>query len=410
MAKLAKFELLSNHKPQNRCSLDTLAQLGTKSSRSAMSESKESSVDEPLRLIPCTHESDKKALKKRAKRKHLSTPLALRLVDASKLNPNSSLKKSYFNTYHCCRSLAIRDDGSVRGSYCKNRWCLVCCNIRTAQMINSYMPVLDEWKDKYFVTLTVPNCPASKLKETIALMQETFGMIHAKLKKQYQRKKRDRVMGLRKLECTYNVQRNDYHPHFHLIIKGKRNAEDILSEWLDRLPKTSYKAQDLRQADNKSAKELFKYFTKVVTTVKDKKGEVKDRKIYADAMDVIFNDIKGKRTFQNFGFKGIKVVSEDLDIEPEIERIIEEVEWNQDVGDWIRDSGELFSGHSPSPSMVELVTKKIVVRSLFYSGQIKLFDTTQIYLFNLFFNQKRHYPTLLKIWVMPTKLIVYAAK
>ena len=150
-------------------------------------------------------------------------------------------------------------------------------------------------------------------------MQDTLGQIHAKLKKQYQRNKREKVMGLRKLECTYNPTRNDYHPHYHLIIKGKRNAEDFLNEWLSRVPKTSYKAQDLRPADNKSSKELFKYFTKVVTTVKDKKGEVKDRKIYADAMDVIFNDIKGKRTFQNFGFKAPKVISEDLDTEQDIE-------------------------------------------------------------------------------------------
>ena len=207
-------------------------------------------------------------------------------------------------------------------------------------------------------------------------MQETLEKIHAKLKKQYQRGKRDKVMGLRKLECTYSKPRNDYHPHYHLIIKGEENAKDFYSEWLKRLPKTSYKGQDLQPADSKSAKELFKYFTKVVTTVKDKKGEVQDRKIYADAMDVIFNDIKGKRTFQNFGFKAPKVISEDLDTEQDIERMIEEVEWNQDVGDWIHASGELFSGHTPSPSMVELVTKKIVVRSSFHGGQLKIFNTT----------------------------------
>ncbi len=361
-------------KAKKELSLDTLAQLGTKSRVGVMESSKEA----PISLIPCTHESDKKTLRKRAKRKHLSTPLSLRLVDASKLNPDSVLKKSYFNTYHCCRTLAIREDGSVRGNYCKNRWCLVCNNIRIAQSINNYMPTVSQWNDKYFVTLTVPNCRGKKLEGTIKLMQGTFTKIHAKLKKQYQRNQRERVCGLRKIECTYNVVRNDYHPHFHLIIKGKKNAEDIKNEWLDRFPKASYKAQDVKTANNESTKELFKYFTKVVTTIKDKKGEVKDRIIYADAMDVIFNSMKNKRTFQNFGFKSNKVISDDLDTEMDIERIIEEVEWVQELGDWVRQDGELFSGHRPSPSMVELVTKKIVVRTSFHGGQLKIFDSISI--------------------------------
>ena len=137
-----------------------------------------------------------------------------------------------------------------------------------------------------------------------------------------------------------------------MIVDGKENAADFLAEWLQRLPSTKSVAQDLKPADSKASKELFKYFTKVVTTIKGKKGEVKDRKIYADAMDVIFNAIKGKRTFQNFGFKAPKIESEDLDRGMEIERIIEEVEWVQELGDWAHSDGELFSCllyTSPSP-------------------------------------------------------------
>ena len=210
MTNLQKIATYSNNTPISglkSASLDTLVQVGTKCPS-----------DEEMRLIPCTHESDKIALKKRAKRKHLSAPLSLRLVDASKNNPDSNLKKSYFNTYHCCRTIAIRDDGSVRANYCKNRWCLVCNSIRTAQLINRYVPVLDQWEDKYFVTLTLPNCTALDLPGTLDFMQNTFGKIHAKLKKQFQRKKRDKIVGLRKLECTYNADRNDYHPHYHLSL------------------------------------------------------------------------------------------------------------------------------------------------------------------------------------------------
>ena len=143
-----------------------------------------------------------------------------------------------------------------------------------------------------------------------------------------------------------------------------------------RIPTAKSIAQDIRPADSKAVKELFKYFTKTVTTVRNKKGEVKDRMIYADAMDVIFNAIKGKRTFQNFGFKAPKVEAEDFQ-KNEIERIVEEVEWVQKLGDWVSSDGELFAGHIPSKSMIELVTKKIIVRSFFHGGQIQLnFDSS----------------------------------
>ena len=239
------------------------------------------------------------------------------------------------------------------------------------------MPVLEKWDDKYFVTLTLPNCPGNDLSDTLEFMQKTFGKIHAKLKKQFQRGQREKVVGLRKLECTYSADRNDYHPHYHLIIRGEKNANDFLSEWLKRVPTAKSIAQDIRPANTKAVKELFKYFTKAVTTVRNKNGEVKDRMIYADAMDVIFNSIKGKRTFQNFGFKAPKVESEDLDRPMEIERIVEELEWIQELGDWSDSDGELLSGHVPSKSMIELVTKKIIVRSFFHSGgQILMFDSS----------------------------------
>ena len=235
---------------------------------------------------------------------------------------------------------------------------------------------MDEWDDKYFVTLTLPNCTGNDLPVTLDFMQETFGKIHAKLKKQFQRGKREKIVGLRKLECTYNADRNDYHPHYHLIIRGEKNASDFLAEWLKRVPNAKSIAQDIRPADSKAVKELFKYFTKAVTTIRNKKGEIKDRMIYADAMDIIFNSIKGKRTFQNFGFKAPKVEAEDFQ-KNEIERIIEEVEWVQELGDWISSGGELFSGHTPSKSMIELVTKKIIVRSWFHGGQVQInFDSS----------------------------------
>lgn len=344
--------------------LDTLAQLATRPQK-----------DEEIQLIPCTHESDKKTLQKRAYRKFINTALSLRLVDASKINPKSTLQKSYFNSYHCCKTIAIHSSGKVKGSYCKNRWCLVCNSIRTAVLIHKYMPIIEDWQDKYFVTLTLPNCNGEDLRATIDQMQKTITQIKKTIQKRSERGKGDPFVGVRKLECTYNPKTNKYHPHYHFVIDGHDNASELYHKWLEKTPTAKAVAQDIRPADDNSSKELFKYFTKVVTTIKDKDGNVKDAKIYADAMDVIFNSIKGLRTFQNFGFKTKKeVLAEDfVPAELSGDPIVSEANWVQELADWAEENGNLLSGYIPLEKTKRLVKKKIVVRDNFHTRQIKIF-------------------------------------
>lgn len=354
---------------KNSVPLDTLAQLATPPQKEGLN----GHIDPKIELVPCTLESDKKTLQKRAYRNYVSTPLALRLVDASKINPKSTLEKSYFNTYHCCSTLAIHSTGKVVGNYCKNRWCIVCNSIRTAVLIHKYMPIIDEWDDKHFVTLTLPNCKDFELKSTIKLMQKNFNQIRKVLQKRYQRNKSDKLVGLRKLECTYNSTRDDFHPHYHFVIDGHDNAHELVDLWLKKSFNSKRIAQDVREADNDSAKELFKYFTKVVTPTKNKKGETVDMKIYADAMDVIFNSIKGVRTFQNFGFKvGKKVESEDF-TELSGDPVVSTAKWVQELGDWAEENGELLSGYVPLDKTKKLVKNKIIVRDNFHTKQLKIF-------------------------------------
>ena len=310
-------------------SLDTLAQLGT-------NDHFNRSGDDDFDVVSATEKSDKKSLKKRARRKYLTSGYIGALVDAAKTNDASSLTKSYWSTYHCAKTLVLTSDGKVSGKYCKNRWCLVCNSIRTAQLINKYQPVLDSWDNQYFVTLTTPNVEACDLREAINVMQGIFVKAKERLKKRAQRGKGEKFKGIRKLEITYNPLRNDFHPHFHLIIDGKTNATSLLDDWLkgynDSFHSTIWgnadmKAQDIKKVDAGGAMELFKYFTKVISG----KGK-EDRMIYADAMDIIFNSVKGKRVFQPFGFT---VKSELKDKENESDSyVITEYEWDQFKADW----------------------------------------------------------------------------
>lgn len=333
-------------------SLDTLAQLETSAKKGENSE-------DSLELSAVTTVDNKQALIKRARRKYLGTGLSLRLADAAKLNPKGLLGKSYYNTYHCAKTLLLYPSGKVTSSYCKNRWCMVCNSIRTAKLINQYRPILENWDDKYFVTLTVPNVPAPALPRTIDRMQYNFNRVRKRVTKRGSRGSKIKLIGLRKMECTYNANRNDYHPHYHFIIRGKSMAKMVVDMWLEYYPDANRKAQDFRPADNNSCIEMFKYFTKVIS--KTKKG---DKRIYADAMDIIFNSIRKRRTFQSFGFVVKKEVGEAAPTDVEDDLYADVYTWYQLQGDWIDiTDGVGLTGYEPSEGMRDLV-KKIMVRDL----------------------------------------------
>ena len=109
----------------------------------------------------------------------------------------------------------------------------MCCRIRSAQLIKQYAPVLESWPEKHLVTLTVPNCSAVDLEPTIKAMKAGFKRIRDTMKKQQQRKQRaSPLVALRKLEATNNPERNDYHPHFHLVVPDLATGNELRAAWL----------------------------------------------------------------------------------------------------------------------------------------------------------------------------------
>lgn len=305
--------------------LDTLAQLGTN-----LYNDTENQAFDNLQVLG----ENKENLKKRARRNFLKNALALGLVDVNNDDRKKRIEnaenvlqeleadrtekdilRSYWSMYHCSDKLT-RKNGKVSGRYCKNRLCLVCNSIRTAVLLTSYKPVFDEWgEDAYFVTLTAPTVKESKLNDRVNEMHSIFFNIKETLKKRFQRNTAEHFEGVRKLECTYNPFTDKYHPHFHFMIKGKENAEIVYNQWLKRTRHlgTSKKAQDCQQARKGAAMEVFKYFTKIVSS------SSKDRNIYLKALDVIFKEFRGRRVIQSFGFKLPKVekitVVEDIQSE-----------------------------------------------------------------------------------------------
>lgn len=333
--------------------LDKLAQVRT-------AEKNPEQID---KLKPVTRKEHTDKLTKRARAKYLSYNVArkLSMVEGSPLN------KSYINTLFCCREIIETDTGEMVAKYCKNRWCLVCNRIRTAQLINQYLPTLEQWKDKYFVTLTVPNVSGDQLTPTLERMQTEF---RKTVDLYRQRSKRaatidphgsgeliyDKLAGIRKLEITYNKSRNDFHPHYHLIVKSKDQAQFIVLNWLDRFPTADEKAQDLKPADDNSTKELFKYFTKVVHRPKYHQQGGQSWELYPAAkLDTIFQAMHGKRVFQTFGFtlpKDPEIIEEKNtdDLKP-----VTVWRYVATVTDWIdHDTGEFLTDYKPPDKLREL--------------------------------------------------------
>lgn len=307
----------------NPLSLDTLAQLGTDAGKQGRMS----------------------ALAKRARSKFYGRALATQLTVL-----RSPLEKSYRNSIYCA-SVLEQNGEKFTGRYCNARWCPVCNRIRTAKMIRGYAPQLALLEDAQFVTLTVPNVPAPDLKGTIEGMIKTAQRVQDAIKKRHQRKRQSwQLVGLRKLECTYNPVANTYHPHFHYLIQGADAARVLVADWLSALPAASFKAQDRRRAHEGASMELFKYFSKFVTEGADGR-RVTDTK----ALDVIFQAMQGKRVFQPIG---IRKVPEDIQ---ELQAVESDLPagfgyWVWFDNDWANvETGEVLTGYIPSQAIQDLV-------------------------------------------------------
>jgi len=283
---------------------------------------------------PTVDEQEK--LKKKAIAKMVSHKLAGQL---SKL-PDTELSKAYNRTLNCANYHYV-EGGEIHTEYCRCRWCLVCNRIRTAKLINTYVPIISTWDNPHMLTLTVPNCEGFHLQDTIERMQDVFLSIRRLIKRGRSRRtykkgldgkyKRDKhgnrivkdkpfqginFEALRKIEVTYNEKTQTYHPHFHIAFNDPKAAHLFRMEWLKQFQDAEYQAQDLRPIDKTdlgSVKELFKYFSKIFSTVK--KGDGTEVNVaHVERLNVIFEAMDGKRTLQPYGFT-------KKDYQEQIERI-----------------------------------------------------------------------------------------
>jgi hypothetical protein len=186
-----------------------------------------------------------------------------------------------------------------------------------------------------FVTLTLPNVKAEELRYTCEyITKEASNIIRV-----FRERRKININGVRKLEVTYNNKTDTYHPHLHFVVDT--SGEELVQEWLKRVPTANKKGQDCQIATQGSLNELFKYTTKIIG---HKKGEYI---VYTRALDNIMLSLQKKRCFQPFG--DVRKVSEEVEDELKVQvydiQEYEFMEWVWDDCDWVNKHKSTLTGY-----------------------------------------------------------------
>ena len=188
----------------------------------------------------------------------------------------------------------------AQANFCRLRLCPMCAWRRSLKLFAQVSKITDaimaDKKARFiFVTLTVRNVVGSELRDTIKLMNEGFKRFTSKGKGAIvaSARLRKNLLGYMKaIEVTYNVERNDFHPHIHCIFEvspdyfgGKERGYLTHSDWrlmwqsmmkLDYEPQVYVKAIKTDERE-KAVAEVAKYPVKMdgLLKIKDKEQAAK---------------------------------------------------------------------------------------------------------------------------------------
>lgn len=236
----------------------------------------------------------------------------------------------------------------IGANFCKNRMCVNCQSRRSGVVMDQLFDLAGGHLEKYqsdvplFLTLTIPNVKGEDIGKTIDRM-------NAGLRKLMLRKDVKRVVrsSFRAMEITYNSERDDFHPHFHITLLVPPNyfyREDGLyithENWL-RLWQQSMKDDSITQVHietmsdkgDRSLKsmiaEVAKYVTKpssLIVMNENGEDEVNPR-----VLENLHYGIKGRRLI-GFGgyFNVLRKEKKLLDVEKAAFEEIEEEEISED--------------------------------------------------------------------------------
>lgn len=109
-----------------------------------------------------------------------------------------------------------------RANFCKDRLCPMCNWRRSLKIFSQVSSIMDELGDSYeylFLTLTVKNCSADKLSDTVQALYDGWRYLYHENKEF-----KTVILGtFRTLEVTRNKDNGTFHPHLHCILAVKKS-------------------------------------------------------------------------------------------------------------------------------------------------------------------------------------------
>ena len=211
-------------------------------------------------------------------------------------------QSNLFNIFNCGSYISFFADETLevkkvnKSNFCKNRFCPLCA-WRKAKKDSLKISILLKYIQEelgyefIFLTLTAPNVKGSDLSDEIKKYNENF-------KKLTKRKEVLKITKgyVRKLEVTYNSERDDYHPHFNIMIavnKSYFKSRDYIKKkqwlelWKECMNDSSITQVDVRKmdtSDSNAIAEIAKYGAKDA-----------DYMVSQEVFDVFYKALKGKQ-------------------------------------------------------------------------------------------------------------------
>lgn len=203
----------------------------------------------------------------------------------------------------------------MKAYFCRCRLCTMCQWRKSLVIFHQVLGLVHAHKECYIsdrpllLTLTVPNVKASELSSCIDRL--TRGWKNLSNRKIFKNSIRS---WFRALEVTYNEERNDYHPHLHILLivpKGYFARErglyierdKFLSMWQEVTGLSEVIQVDIRAVRKKKRKaieaisaEVSKYAVKPDSYIKSFGGKGSGKfKVKSEVLEVLHRALRGRR-------------------------------------------------------------------------------------------------------------------
>lgn len=191
-----------------------------------------------------------------------------------------------------------------QANFCKNRFCPVCAWRQAEKDALKIGVIMDYLANEFgyvfiMVTLTAPNVTGETLPGKITQYNQAFKNLC----------KREEIMCLnrgyvRKLEVTYNPERDDYHPHFHCIFAVNKSyftdrtyvsQEKWLNLWRDVMNDQSITQVDVRRIKMVAADGELGNKNRAVNEVSKYAAKDSDYTLNKGVFDIFYRALKGRQ-------------------------------------------------------------------------------------------------------------------